>query len=88
MRLSPRKQDAQLVADLFERGRSKGLCSLAALEEGFTPTAELLDDILIDAPKAFDLMAIMIKGAKFDEEQQSRIAGNSMDNDKLLKHFS
>ena len=32
-------------------------------------TAELLDDIEIDAPKAFNLIAIMIKGTKFDEER-------------------
>ena len=52
------------------------------------PTAELHDDIAIDAPKAFDLMAIMMKGAKLDEERQSRIANKSMDNDKLLKLLS
>ena len=86
--IESKEADAQLVADLLERGRSKGMCSPAALEEGFMPTAELLDDIAIDAPKAFDLMAIMMKGANFDEEQQSRIAGKSMDNDKLLKLLS
>ena len=48
----------------------------------------MLDDIAIDAPKAFNLMAIMMKGAKSDEEQQSRIAGKSMDIDKHLKPFS
>ena len=71
-----------------EHGRSKGLCLPAALEEGSMPTTELFDDIAIDAPKAFDLMAIMMKGAKLDEERQSRIANKSMDNDKLLKLLS
>ena len=85
--IESKEADAQLVVDLLECGRSKGLCPPAALEEGFMPTAELLDDIAIDAPKAFPLMAIMMKGAMFDEEQQPWIAGKSMDNDKLPKHF-
>ena len=88
--IESKEADARLVAGLLERGRSKSLCLPAALEEGFIPTAEMLDDIVIDAPKAFDLMAIMMKGAKLDEEQQSRIAGKSMDNlnVKLLKLLS
>lgn len=86
--IESKESDAQLVGDFFERGRSKNLCSLASLEEGFTPTAEILGDIAIDAPKAFDLMAIMIKGAKFPEEQLSRVAGKSEDSDKLLELLS
>ncbi|KZP10374.1 hypothetical protein FIBSPDRAFT_1051378 [Athelia psychrophila] len=53
--------DAPLVSDFFAQAHSKDLCSEASFEEGFMPIAELLDDIAIDAPKAFDLMAVMVK---------------------------
>ncbi|KAH9919371.1 armadillo-type protein [Fomitopsis serialis] len=41
--------DARLVGDLFSRAVSKDLCSPEAFEKGFAPTAEILDDIVIDA---------------------------------------
>ena len=59
----PKQADAQLVADLFECVISRNLCSPASFEEGFTPIAELIDDIAIDAPKAMELLAIMIEGS-------------------------
>jgi len=76
--------DAQLVADLFARAASKELCSSTAFEEGIMPIAELIDDIVVDAPKAFQLFAIMVKGAELDEAKRSNIASKSMDSDKLL----
>ena len=65
---------------------SKNLCSPQAFEDGFTPTAEILDDIVIDAPKAMDLFALMLKGAHLheDEERRTRLASKSMDSDKLV----
>ncbi|KAJ3737530.1 ARM repeat-containing protein [Lentinula guzmanii] len=64
---------------------SKKLCSPSAFEEGFLGVAEFLDDIAIDAPKATDLLAIMIKGADLSEEQRTNIASKSAENgDKLL----
>jgi translation initiation factor 4G len=83
-----KEADAQLVADFFNRAASKELCSPAAFEEGFTPIAEIIDDIAIDAPKAFQLFAMMIKGADFDEERRSRVASKSIDSDKLLALLS
>ena len=52
----------------------------------FAQTAEILDDIVIDAPKALDLFAIMLKGAHLheDEERRTRLASKSMDSDKLV----
>lgn len=79
-----KEADAQLVSDLFARAVSKNLCTPVAFEEGFTPVAEIIDDIAIDAPKAFQLFAIMVKGAGFDAERRSRLASKSMDSDKLL----
>ncbi|KIY45095.1 ARM repeat-containing protein [Fistulina hepatica ATCC 64428] len=77
--------DARLVADLFARPQEKGLVKSKDLEEGFKPIAELLEDITIDAPKAYDLMAIMMNGAAFYEDQNQRIASMCPDGkDKLL----
>ena len=82
--------DAKLVASLFDRAVSRNLCSPAAFEQGFTPIAEMIDDIAIDAPKAMDLFAIMLKGAHLhkDEERMTRLASKSMDQDKLLQLVS
>jgi translation initiation factor 4G len=88
--IESKEADAQLAADLFARAVKKGLCSAEAFEQGFIPIAEMLDDIAIDAPKAFNLMALMLKGAGLasDEERRARIAEKSMDSDKLLALLS
>ncbi|KIK97976.1 hypothetical protein PAXRUDRAFT_742412 [Paxillus rubicundulus Ve08.2h10] len=85
--LESKEVDALLVGGFFTQAASKNQCSLSTFEGGFMPMAELLDDIAIDAPNAFKYMAIMLKGAGFDkhEETLGRIAGKSMDSDKLLQ---
>jgi translation initiation factor 4G len=81
-----KEADGKLVADAFARATEKKLCSISAFEEGFLPVAEVLDDLAIDAPKAFQIMAAMMKGAGLDkdEEQRTRIAQKSLDSDKLI----
>ena len=79
-----KEPDARLVADLFTRANSKGLCSPDAFEEGLTPTAEIIEDIAIDAPKAWSLFATMVNGAELDEEHRTRLASKSTDSDQLL----
>ena len=79
-----KEPDAQLVADLFRRAKNKGLCSPDAFEEGLTPIAEIIEGIVIDAPKARSLFATMVNGAELDEEHQTRLASKSTDSDKLL----
>ncbi|KAF5357330.1 hypothetical protein D9758_005883 [Tetrapyrgos nigripes] len=83
MAIESKEADAQLVSQLFERAVSKNLCSSTALEEGFLGIAEFLDDIAIDAPKAPNLLAIMMKGAAFSEEQRTRIASKSEENEMI-----
>ena len=82
--IESRETDAQLVGNFFYRASSNHLCSPESFEEGFAFTAEILDDIAIDAPKAFDLMAIMMKGAGLDKERQERLASKTIDSDKLV----
>ncbi|KIJ15655.1 hypothetical protein PAXINDRAFT_99504 [Paxillus involutus ATCC 200175] len=88
--LESKKADALLVGGFFAQAASKGQCSLETFEAGFMPMAELLDDIAIDAPNAFKYMAIMLKGAGFDkdDERLGRIAGKSIDSDELLQLVS
>ncbi|KIY46040.1 ARM repeat-containing protein [Fistulina hepatica ATCC 64428] len=83
--IESREADARLVADLFVRAQEKGLVKSKDLEEGFKPIAELLEDLAIDAPRAYDLMAIMMKGAALHEDANQRIASMCPDGkDKLL----
>jgi len=85
--IESKEADGQLVADVFARVVEKKLCSASAFEEGFSPVAELLDDIAIDTPKVFQIMATMMKGARLDkdEKRRTRLAEKSMDSDKLLE---
>ncbi|KAF8132090.1 armadillo-type protein [Boletus edulis] len=85
--LESKETDATLVSEFFAQAASKGQCSPEVFEAGFMPMAELLDDIAIDAPNAFKFMAIMLKGAGFDrdEERLAQLAGKSIDSDKLLQ---
>ncbi|KAF8891815.1 armadillo-type protein [Infundibulicybe gibba] len=80
--------DAQLVAEFFGRAASRVLCSAAAFEDGLAPTAEIIDDIAIDAPKAFELFAQMVRVAGLDEERRTRLASKSLDSDRLLPLLS
>ena len=84
--IESKEADAQLVADLFHRAVSRNLCSPASFAEGFMPTAEMLDDIVRDAPQAFRLFAMMMKGAHLhkDERRRRRLASKSREGDRLL----
>jgi len=84
--LEGKETDARLVGDFFSQATSNGQCTLEVIEEGFMPMAEFLDDIAIDAPKAFDYMAIMLKGAGFENEPErlQRIASKLEDSNKLV----
>ncbi|PBK86891.1 ARM repeat-containing protein [Armillaria gallica] len=78
-----KETDAQLVAELFSHASTKSLCTLANFESGFAGVLEFLDDIAADAPMAFKLMAIMMKGPAFDDEQR-RYLTSKTDSVKLL----
>ena len=79
-----KEDDAKLVSQFFAIAVSKELCSAASFEQGLSPVAEIIDDLTIDAPKAFQLLATMVKGANLDQERLSNLASKSMDSDKFL----
>lgn len=84
--IESKEADARLVGNLFSRAVSNGLCSPASFEEGFSLTAEVLDGIATDAPRAYHLMAIMMKGSGLDKdvERKTRIAAKFINGDKLV----
>ncbi|KAG1804040.1 uncharacterized protein BJ212DRAFT_1284830 [Suillus subaureus] len=84
--LESKEADARLVGDFFAQAMSSGQCTLEVFEKGFMPMAEFLDDIAIDAPKAFGYMAIMLRGAGFENEPErlQRIASKLGVSDKLV----
>ncbi|KAH6913519.1 armadillo-type protein [Coprinopsis sp. MPI-PUGE-AT-0042] len=79
--------DAKLVASVFERASSKRLVAASAFEEGLAAIAEFLEDIAIDAPHAYELFALMVKGAKLDADAHARIAAKDAAS-KLLSLLS
>ena len=80
-----KEAEARLVSDFFSYAASKDICPSESFEEGFVAIAEVIDDIIYDAPKALDLFATVMKGAGLDESRLSNIASKSSDNcDKLL----
>ena len=79
-----KEDDAKLVSQFFALAVSKELCSAASFEQGLSPVAEIINEIAIDAPKAFQLLAMMVKGADLDQERLSNLASKSLDSDKFL----
>ena len=67
--IESKESDGKLVADVFARAAKKNLCSISTFEEGFLPVDELLEDIAVDCPKAFQIMATMIKGAGLGDDE-------------------
>nr|GAT56168.1 predicted protein [Mycena chlorophos] len=82
--IEAKEGSSQLVSDLFARAASKELCTPEAFEEGFMPIAEILEDIVIDAPKARHNLVLMMKGVSFDSERTQRLADKTDDAERLL----
>lgn len=71
-----KEQDAKLVSDLFAQAKASNSTSESAFEEGFS-VIEFLDDIVVDAPKAVDLMALMMKGAGLSDDVKKLLCAKS-----------
>ena len=82
------EDDAKLVSQFFGIAVSKGFCSAASFEQGLTPVAEIIDDIAIDAPKAYQYLAMMVKATSLNQEQLSNLASKSSNSDKFLALLS
>ncbi|KAG2055486.1 hypothetical protein BDR06DRAFT_1006722 [Suillus hirtellus] len=84
--LEGKEADARLVSDFFAQAMRNGQCTLEGFEKGFMPMVAVLDSIAIDAPRASAYMAIMLKGAGFQNEPERlrRVVSKLKDSDKLV----
>lgn len=76
--LDRKESDATFVASFFERVSTNGHCDPASYEEGFSNAMSMLDDLSVDVPAAFKLMAIVVKGSQLPRETVEKLA------DKIL----
>jgi translation initiation factor 4G len=84
-----------LIAELFSRISSSGICTAEVFERGFAPTVEALDDISLDVPSAYDTMARFLRASRLSREVVGRLAslisiyGSPIvhPRDKLLREF-
>ena len=83
-----KEADVQLVADFFSLAVSKELVSSSAIEEGLTPTTEIIEDIAIDAPKAYTFLAMIINATGLAEERRRALASKSSASEELLALLS
>ena len=86
--IESKEVEVQLLVDFFGRAVEKELVAPEAFEAGFLPIAEIIDDVAIDAPKAFTYFAMVVKSAGLDEERKARLASKSLDEQKLLDLLS
>ncbi|KIJ60247.1 hypothetical protein HYDPIDRAFT_43488 [Hydnomerulius pinastri MD-312] len=84
--LDGKESDSCQISKFFEQVASMGHCSPESFEEGFKPPALSLDDTALDVPNAYRYMAMMLKGAGFDNEEErlARIASKVKDSNKLI----
>jgi len=79
-----------LVGEFFAWAASNGQCTLEVFQEGFIPVVEFLDDIAIDAPKAFEYIAIMLRGAGLEKEPErlQQLASKLEDSNRLVSFMA
>ena len=62
--LERKETAAKLVAEFFARAVDKNDCPVSLLEDGLASYIKFVDDIAIDIPAVYKLMAILLKGSK------------------------
>ncbi|KAF8520278.1 hypothetical protein BU17DRAFT_89283 [Hysterangium stoloniferum] len=83
-----KETDAIFAAKFLTRVSENDTCLEAAMEEGFAPPIEFLEDLAIDAPSAFKIMAILLKGSKLPREKVEALAKTITVEGKPLTHPS
>lgn len=94
-KLDSKQSGITLICELFERIASLGICSAEVFEQGFAPTMETLDDIALDVPTVYSVVARLLRASKLPRDVVDRLAGtiNVYDmvlvhpRDKLMKEF-
>jgi translation initiation factor 4G len=76
--LDKKEADAKFVAGFFEQAAEKQLCTQSNFEEGFKGAMAPLDDLAIDVPAVFKLMAIAVQGAQLPMDAVERLSEKIM----------
>ncbi|GJJ08614.1 hypothetical protein Clacol_002833 [Clathrus columnatus] len=93
--LERKELEASIAGELLTRWATNGLCPPSVMEKGFEAQLEFIDDIAIDVPAAYRLVAILLKGSKLLRPTVEELAGKifvegvpvNPPKDKLLKEY-
>ncbi|KAH7885638.1 armadillo-type protein [Phlebopus sp. FC_14] len=85
--LKGKESNVRQLAAFFAQARSKEQCSAEDFEAGFVSVASSFDDILLDAPKAYEYLGALLKTAGFWTRPDSleRIASKMPDGMRLIR---
>jgi translation initiation factor 4G len=73
-KIDAKESDVALIEELFVRMVDAGTCDEKTLERGFASTMELLDDISVDVPTAYNVMARLLIATKLSYGAVARLA--------------
>jgi translation initiation factor 4G len=85
-KMDSKESDVVLICELFERVVSSGLCPIEVFEQGFAPTIEALEDISLDVPSAYVVMARLLRASKLPRGLVDRLSGTINIDDAVLVH--
>lgn len=93
--LERKDSEAYIAGELLTRWANSDLCPPSVMEEGFISQLEFIDDVAIDVPAAYRLVAILLKGSKLPRPSVEKLAGKIVvegdpaihPKDKLLKEY-
>jgi translation initiation factor 4G len=94
-KIDAKESDVSFIEQLFTRVVDAGMCNEETFERGFAPTTMVLDDISVDVPTAYVVIARLLLAAKLSYGAIGRLAdsityeGNPLvrPSDKLWKQF-
>lgn len=75
-KMDSKDSDVALIMELFSLASTSGACSPTAFEQGFLPTVEALDDISLDVPNAYPVMARLLRASNLSRETVIRLAAS------------
>jgi translation initiation factor 4G len=73
-KIDAKEPDVSFVEKLFARVVDRGACDEETFERGFASTMEFLDDISVDVPTAYAVMARLLVAAKLSHGAVRRLA--------------
>jgi len=73
-KMDAKEFDVSFIEKLFARVVGAGACGEESFEQGFAPTMESLDDISVDVPTAYAVMARLLQAAKLSRDAVGRLA--------------